>query len=437
MKQPLLRKWTAALVVLLPVLASALAQNSSDRAGIALVKPQAWSNDSQATVLEFLDFADHTGYYEFRTSRSPKYQVATSKIVKLVIFPQAQSSLSSAGERAALQSVIDDFAALSARFPSAARQLNAAAAILKADAAKYDAGNVKQDGSWVTRSAYSNQKAQELANLVRPELIAEPNIRDIDLSTNQYYVGLQELAKSDPSVKPVVDGVRSLYQSLVRKADRDDLLNQLNSPTLGFDEASALVSKLKALQPGEDARASLFVKSWDAAVAKAGELRKMITDVQTQFEAAMPAAGDEVPEIPKELTATVDKVSAAARSFRAGSPPSAIQVPLQLSDSMVAVAAKLPGVAKQIGARELLDAKATLDALSNQADVIGIRTAKIIAALQKKLTTDIEKFQALRNEAKMLAENDKIEGAIKKYQAAFAIIPAKDVSAQIDILKKQ
>ena len=37
----------------------------------------------------------------------------------------------------------------------------------------------------------------------------------------------------------------------------------------------------------------------------------------------------------------------------------------------------------------------------------------------------------------MLAENDKIEEALKKYQQAFAIIPSKDVAAQIDSLKKQ
>jgi dynactin complex subunit len=57
--------------------------------------------------------------------------------------------------------------------------------------------------------------------------------------------------------------------------------------------------------------------------------------------------------------------------------------------------------------------------------------------VQKKVNGDIEKFQSLRNEAKMLAENDKIEAALKKYQQSYAIIPAKDVAAQIDALKKQ
>jgi hypothetical protein len=43
----------------------------------------------------------------------------------------------------------------------------------------------------------------------------------------------------------------------------------------------------------------------------------------------------------------------------------------------------------------------------------------------------------LREEAKMLADNEKIEEAVKKYEEAFAVIPAKDVAAQIETLKKQ
>ena len=37
----------------------------------------------------------------------------------------------------------------------------------------------------------------------------------------------------------------------------------------------------------------------------------------------------------------------------------------------------------------------------------------------------------------MLADNDKIEAAMKKYQEAFAIIPSKEIGAQLEALKKQ
>jgi len=412
---------------------------TKDKPGLALVKPQAWSNDDQATVLEFLGFTDHSGYFEFRTARTPNYQVATAKIVKLVVYPESPQSLTTAEQRASLQKTVDDFDALSSRFPAAARQLEKAGTPLKADASKYDGGNVKDGGQWLLRSVYYRQKATVLADLLRPELMAAPRIKEVDLSMNQYYLGLQDLAKAEPSVGSVVAGVRSLYQSLVRKADRDALLNQLNSPTLGFDQASDLVKQLKDLQPGEDARANLFVQSWDTAVANAGKLTKQIEDTQTQFESTMPATADsgKVPVISPELSSSLESLAGAVKAFRSGSPPVAIHVPLQLADAMRTCWEKFPGLARQVQAREFIDAKSVLDPLTNQADIIGPQTSKALSGLQKKLAAGIEKFQALRNEGKMLAENDKIEEALKKYQAAFAIIPAKDVADKIDALKKQ
>ena len=298
---------------------------------------------------------------------------------------------------------------------------------------------MKDGGQWVLRSVYYKQKATALADLLRPELLAAPRIKEVDLSINQYYLGLQDLAKAEPSVGSVIDGIRLLYQSLVRKADRDALLSQLNSPTLGFDQASELVKQLKDLQPGEDARANLFVQSWDTAIANAGKLTKQIEDTQTQFENAMPATADsgKVPEIPPDLSSGIESLADAVKAFRSGTPPAAIHVPLQLADAMRACWEKFPGLAKQVQARELIDAKSVLDPLTNQADIIGPKTSKALSVLQKKLAAGIEKFQALRNEGKMLAENDKIEEALKKYQAAYAIIPAKDVADKIDALKKQ
>ena len=415
-------------------------QHAKDKPGVALVKPQPWSKEDQASVLEFLAFTDRSGYFEFRTAKPPNsQQVPTVKIVKMVVYPEGPQSLASAEQRAALQKSIEEFAALSKRFPSAARQFDKAAAPLKADAAKYDAGNVKDDGQWLLRSVYFKQKATALADLLRPELTSAPRIKEIDLTTNQYFVGLQNLAKAEPTVQSDVESVRSLYESLVRKSDREELLNQLNSPTITFDQASVLIAKLKALQPREDARANLYLQGWDAAVAGAGQLTKQITDTQAQFESEMPSAEDpgNVPAISPALSSSLSKLADAAKAFRSGSPPRAIRVPLQLADAMLACGEKFPNLDKQIQAREFFDAKIVVDPLTNQADIIGPKTSLIIAALQKKINAGIEKFQALRDEGKMLAENKKTDAALKKLQQAYDIIPAKDVAAQIDALKKK
>jgi len=406
---------------------------------MALVKPQAWSNEDQASAVEFFAYSDHSGYYEFRTAKYPNYQVPVSKIVKLVVYPDSPQSLTNAEQRATLQKTIEEFAALATRFPSAARQLAKAAEPLKSDAAKYDGGSVKDGGQWLLRSTYYRQKAAALADLLRPELLSAQKIKEVDLTVNQYFLGLQDLAKAEPSVKPVVESVRSFHESLVRKNDREELMAQINSPTITFDQATELVKKLKALQPREDARANLYVQSWDTAVANAGQITKQITDTQAQFESAMPTPDDsgKVPAIPPELASSLDKLAASAKAFRSGSPPPAIRVPLQLADAMLACAGKFPDLGRQIEAREFLDAKVSLDPLTNQADIVGPKTSKALAELQKKLNSDIEKYQNLRNEAKLLAENDKIEAALEKYQQAYKIIPAKDVAAQIEVLKKQ
>lgn len=414
-------------------------QAAKDKPGIALVKPQAWSSNDQASVLEFLSFTNHSGYVEFRTAKIPNYQVASAKLVKIVVYPDSPQFLTNGEQRAALQKAIEDFAALSQAFPGAASPLNKAIAPLKADAAKYDAGNVKDNGQWMLRSAYYKQKAAALAELLRPELLSAPKIKEFDLHSNQYFLGLQDLAKAEPSVQTVVESLRALHASLVRKVDRDELLSQLSSTTMSFEVASDLVKQLKALQPREDARANLYVQSWDTAVASASKLTRQITDTQTKFESDMtgPDESGKVPAISPELSASLESLADATKAFRSGSPPPVIRVPLQLADAMLACREKFPRLAGQVQSHEFLDAKTVLDPLISQAEIIGPKTSSVVAGLQKEINGQVEKFQSLRNEAKMLAQNDKIEDALKKYQQAYAIIPTKDVAAQIESLKKQ
>lgn len=406
------------------------------RPGVAMVKPQAWSKDEQATVLEFQAVSNHTGYYQFRTAKTPAHQVPSAKVVTLIFFPESPADIASAPQREALQKTIDDFVAAGKRFPSAARPLGQAVAPLKSDAEKFDAGNIKAGGQWMSRSIYFQQKAGALADLLRPEILASPKIKDFDLSANQYFIGLKDLASSEPSVRAVIVGIQSLYDSMVRKQDRGELLRQLNAGGLTFEQAAELVKRLKSLQPQEDAAANLFVQSWDAATGKASQLTAQIIAVQGQFEASVPDASS-APAISPELLAAIGKMADAVRQYRSGSPPVAIQVPLQTADAMVALADNLPLLDKRIKARELLDAKAIMDPLLRQAGLIGPKTSLALAATQKKVNGDVDKFLILRNEAKMLADGDKIEEALKKYEQAYAIVADKEVATQIEALKKQ
>jgi len=97
----------------------------------------------------------------------------------------------------------------------------------------------------------------------------------------------------------------------------------------------------------------------------------------------------------------------------------------------------LPSVRTQVKARQFLEAKTILDPLVESAPQIGPNTVAALGVLQRTVTTQIERFRTLRDEAKMLADSDKIEAAIKKYEEAFATIPEKEIAVKIEALKKQ
>lgn len=426
------------LLALGPV-SSALAQQggaSADKPGIALVKPQPWSKEDQATALEFQGVSNHTGYYQFRTAKQAALQVQTAKVVTLILYPEVPPTLASASQRAALQKTVDELAAAAGKFPSAARLLDQAAAPLKADLQKYDAGSVKDSGQWLPRSSYFQQKAAALANVLKQEILSAPKIKELVLEEDQYFLGLKELAESEPSVGTVMAGVQVLYKSRIRQDERAEILSQLNSPKISFEEASELVKKLRGLQPQEDAAANLFVQSWDASVGKASQLTAQIQAVQSQFEAAMADPGSSPPALSPDLSASLAGMTAAVKAYRAGSPPVMISVPLPLADALTAFGDNLPVLAKQISEKQLLDAKSILDTLVRQAAMIGPKTTEALAGTQAQVNGDISKFLLLRDEAKMLADNAKKPEALKKYEQAFELIPAKDVAEQIEVMKK-
>ncbi len=406
----------------------------ADRPGIALVKPQPWSKEDQATALEFQGVSNHTGYYQFRTAKQSALQVPTAKVVTLILSPDVPPTLSSPGQRAALQKTVDELAASAKRFPSAARLLDQAAAPLKADLQKYDAGSVKDSGQWLPRSTYFQQKAATLANVLKQEILSAPKIKDLVLEEDQYFLGLKELAESEPSVNAVMAGVQVLYKSRVRQDERAEILRQLNSPKISFEEATDLVKKLRGLQPQEDAAANLFVQSWDTSLGKAAQLTAQIQGVQGQFEASM--AGTSSLVLSPDLSASLAAMTAAVRAYRAGSPPVMISVPLPLADALTAFGDNLPVLEKKISEKQLLEAKSVLDTLVRQSATIGVKTTESLAGAQARVNGDVSKFLLLRDEAKMLADNGQKPEALKKYEQAFELIPAKDVAEQIEAMKK-
>lgn len=415
------------------------------RAGFALVKPQPWSPDDQVRIMEFLSFEDRTvktspgaGYYDFRTARSPSMQIPAARVVKLVVFPDVPVTLMAKSQRADLQKIINEFEAISARVAGASKMLEPSLSRLKADAAKYDAGNLKMDGTWTPRSVYFKEKAVAVMELLQPEIAAAESARKFDLETNQYFLGLQDLAVEEPTIQKMVERVRAQHEASIRKETRAELLAKIKAPGINFANAETLVAELKKMKPEEDPAMATFLRDWDASVAAASGVRAQIEATKVAFDAGMKSPADgEVPIVSDAVAEQVRATAAAVEKFRAGNPPPSLKIASEVSDAMAACVTRLPSLRTQVSARQFLEAKTILDPLVESAPEIGPNTVAVLGVLQRAVTTQIERFRTLREEAKMLAESDSIEAAIKKYEEAFATIPEKEIATRIEALKKQ
>lgn len=418
--------------------------NWQEKAGLVLVKPQAWSADDLAAVVEFQAFTDRTvrgrqaaGYFIFRNGTSSDLQVPAARIVKMVIFPEPVRELVRAEQRAALQKRIDEYTALGAKFPAAGRPLEKFLTALRADAAKFDGGNVKDESGWVPKSVFYKKKADALAGLAVMDIKSAPKVRSLNLSLNQYFAGLEDLVGIEPSVKAQVDSVRALYERLRRKEERNELMEKLKSPNATFDNSLLYVATLKTLQPAEDPAVSRFLDLWDRSVKKAAKLSAQVAEVRTALEEEMApkAAPPKAAVISADLVAGIQQAAEDLADFRKGNPPPVIEVPAPMVKALVACSAGLPDIRKEMDARRYYEAKFMLAEISGAASLVGPNTAAAADVFQQKATTEIRKFEALRGEGKALQDTGKKNEAVMKYREAWATMPDKDVAARIESLK--
>ncbi len=408
-----------------------------EKPGVALVKPQAWSQPSQATAMEFRSYTDRSvkttpgaGYFEFRTERGQTTQIPAGRVVKMVIYPEVPVELVTIEQREALQKAVDDFTEIARTFPSAARPLDPSIKMLTAEAAKFDGANVKVEGAWQPRATYFRQKASKLVELANADIASSGP--DFNLEMNQYYLGLLDLARAEPSVKPQADAVKAAFDLRSRKNSRDGVLAQLAAPSVTRAQAEPLVAKLRTLSPAEDPAAAAYLRNWDNAVAAAGDVTRVIEEARTSFEADLK---DGSTSVDAETAQKVREAAALLARFRAGAPPAAIKVPSDVADAMSAYIEEFPAVQKKISEKMFFDAKEIVDPISVRITAVGPYAAAAVRTVQRQIGEQIEKFSRLRDEAKLLADTKKSAEALRKYEEAYAVIPAPDVAAQMEVLK--
>lgn len=264
------------------------------RAGIALVKPQPWSKENEATVLEFLSLRDRraegaggAGYFEFSTRHSPRRQVGAAKVAALLIYPAAADfpEVNDAAERRSLEASLRQMESLAAKFPATKTYLASVVREITGETRRYDTGEVKTNGLWVSGKKYRRNQAAELAEFLKVEMTAAP-IEKYDLEGHPQFAALKELAVSDQSLEAFVRDVQNSRQKMIRRTQRKALQEQILSVQTTLPQAEMIVAQWKELHPEEDPSSQAFLVQWDqsgpdrdrvlSAIQKSGSLEKPV-----------------------------------------------------------------------------------------------------------------------------------------------------------------
>ena len=447
----MLRPWSLLSLLLCSLLCvgnlhSQSAGKESTKPGVALVKPQPWAKDSEATVLEFQAFTDRTasgaagaGYYEFTGKTGTKRQVQASKVVKLVVYadPDQIKEMITPEERQKVLSAITEINDTVTKYPATRTYLDPSVKSLEAEVAKFDAGQIKTKGAWVARASYQKDQASNLSNLLRSDVVQAKPASSFDIVNDPKYIALKEMSASNPGVKTILQEITEVHGKRVREEKRKEVLATLATPSISLAEAESAVAQLKSLKPEEDPTSAAFIKSWTAASATATEAASAAKPLATKLEAELtPVQADNVPpelspDLDMELTALRQKTTV----FIATKPAPQLILEagqaLAVADSVATFKALKPLFAQ----KQFLQAKDTLDHFDRQAHLIGPQTVRVASGLQRYVAGRIEEFSRLREEAKLLAGSNKPAEALVKYQAAYEVIPDNEVQTEITKLQ--
>jgi hypothetical protein len=444
-------------VITLVVSTSAFAQSQpaadgftlQERAGIVLVKPQAWSKDSEAVVVEFQAFTDRTasgsagaGYIEFKTKATDNRQIPKAKIVKMVVYPDPKlvTEVITQKDRDSLEAVATDLKATVAKFPSTRTYVEPAFKKVSEELAIYDSGKVKTGGNWVNKDVYVAERARTYGSQIKTDIVNAEPPSSFDLANDPRYIALEEMAKTNPSVKPLVTDLSNLYGKRVRGEQRTALLAKLAEPEIDLAEAKGAVARLKTLQPDEDPRSVNFLKNWDAAIAKVDAIKadgkKLAASLETEMAGVK--AEDTIPQLSPDLDKQIATLSVAVSSVASSKQtPAPLLTEIAQARAVSAAGSAFGRLKAIIEARQYLEAKDVLDGVSVQTSKIGPETTRVIVALNRTTAASISEFSRLREEGQVQASANKPAEALAAYEKAYAVIPDPAVGEQIAQLKEK
>ncbi len=411
--------------------------------GFALVKPQTWSPANQATVQKFVKFTDRTargtpgaGYFVFELSNNQERQVPASQVVKIVVEPEVPKDMLSQADCDALQKFIADFNQIGVAFPQAATLI---AEMLKPSldaVTQFKAGKVRINEGYISEKEYKKMLFDKVeAKLYQDirEAVTAKAVVAFRLISNDDFLKLQDLAKTEMDLQGRLNAVKTRYDELCAKEDMNELLAKLENPNLEPSSLAVILGRLKKV-PTPDSQIRRVIEQADAA----SQISNLVNEIKSALEALfvnLPENGA-VPSLGPQLASQIQTLETQFTIFSSGSPPSGINVPSESVTAAIALGNQLPKLDSLLLERDFFAADTAIAPLVQSSAKIGSKTNEGIKALQSFITAKLGAFSKLREEAVMLAQAGKKKEALAKYLEALAIMPNAQLAAQVEELKK-
>lgn len=211
-------------------------------AGVAVLKEQTFHRDSSAKPVTFLRIIDSNGPYLRIVNGSRNIDIQRSKMVNCIEVPdQIPPTISEEKDLADLRQSLADMTKFSTRYPLSAPLLESLITALSEHIARFDAGEVRFEGDWMTRIelaeilesrqyATAIQRKHEIEQLVFDEAQREKGLVLVDgkWMTEQEAGDLPPSKRTDlsdalwPLINPDIEGARSALQNLATLASHQN-----------------------------------------------------------------------------------------------------------------------------------------------------------------------------------------------------------------------
>jgi tetratricopeptide (TPR) repeat protein len=410
--------------------------------GLAIVKPQAWSKDSETSVVEFTGYIDRkavghagAGYFELQLPSGQRRQVDVSRVVKLIEYPDPERvrTITDQNGRQGVEAVVREVQAVIERFPATRSYLKARLDKFAEQLTTYDSGKVKLDGQWIPRNTYYDSQALKVAEILEVEIERAHPPGSFNLDDDPKFMALREMAAESSVAKKQVERLSALQAGFGKAERRRQILAKLAEESFDLATCQRLVTELGTLSPETDPASAKVYAKWKAGLPEAAAIAEAgATDAAT-LEAALAGVGDPpvLPTLDPALESSAKALSERIRKLKSGGLPAPLANQIQQAESVALFVEALPKLDGFLKAGHSLDAKELLDSLAPQADTIGPGAEKAVATLQRESAARIDMFTKIREEAKTHAEAGRRPEALAKFQEAFAIIPDPTVGAAI------